>query len=91
MTTLLNPTGEHQIAKRVQADRPATLEGITVGVLDIGKTRGDVFLNRVAERLAERGIAVKRYAKPGPSRVAVVETRQQMLAETQAAIIGLAD
>ena len=91
MTTLLNPTGEHETAKRVQAQRPIALDGLTVGVLDIGKPRGDVFLDRVAERLGERGVAVKRYAKPGPSRPAVIETRQRMLAETQVAIIGLAD
>jgi hypothetical protein len=89
--TLLDPTGEHEVVARQKAARPATLEGITVGVLDIGKARGDVFLDRFAERLDERGIAVKRYAKPGPSRPAVIETRQRMLAETQVAVIGLAD
>ncbi len=60
-------------------------------MLDIGKLRGDVFLDRLAERLGERGVAVKRYAKPGPNRPAVLETRHRMLAETQVAVIGLAD
>ena len=90
-TTLLDPTGEHEVVARKKAAKPVTLDGITVGVLDIGKPRGDVFLDRVAERLAERGVAVKRYAKPGPNRPAVLETRQRMLAETQVAVIGLAD
>jgi hypothetical protein len=90
-TTLLDPTGEHEIAAREKAPKPVTLDGITVGVLDIGKLRGDVFLDRIAERFGERGVAVKRYAKPGPSRPAVIATRQRMLAETQVAIIGLAD
>ncbi len=90
-TTLLDPTGEHEIVVRKKAPKPVTLDGITVGVLDIGKLRGDVFLDRIAERLGERGVAVKRYAKPGPSRPAVLETRQRMQAETQVAIIGLAD
>ena len=90
-TTLLNPTGEHEIVARRKAAKPITLDGITVGVLDIGKLRGDVFLDRIAERLGERGIPVKRYAKPGPNRPAVLETRQKMLAETQVAVIGLAD
>ena len=61
------------VARR-KAAKPGTLDGITVGVLDIGKARGDVFLDRIAERLGERGVAVKRYAKPGPSRPAVIET-----------------
>ena len=90
-TTLLNPTGEHEVVARKKPARPATLDAITVGVLDIGKLRGDVFLDRLAERLGERCIAVKRYAKPGPNRPAVLETRQRMLAETQVAVIGLAD
>ena len=90
-TTLLDPTGEHQIAARRKAPKPATLAGITVGVLDIGKARGDVFLDRVAERLGERGITVRRYAKPGPSRPAILATRQKMQAETGVAVIGLAD
>jgi hypothetical protein len=91
LTTLLDPTGEHEVVARRRPERPATLDGITVGVLDIGKLRGDVFLDRIAERLGERGVAVRRYAKPGPSRPAVLETRQRMLAETQVAVIGLAD
>ena len=89
--TLLNPTGEHEVVARKKAAKPVTLDGITVGVLDIGKLRGDVFLDRLAERLGERGIAVKRYAKPGPNRPAILETRQRMQAETQVAVIGLAD
>jgi len=89
--TLLNPTGEHEVVARKKAPKPITLDGITVGVLDIGKLRGDVFLDRLAERLGERGVAVKRYAKPGPNRPAVLETRHRMLAETQVAVIGLAD
>jgi hypothetical protein len=91
MTTLLNPTGEHRVTARKKVAKPTTLAGITVGVLDIGKARGDVFLNQVAARLAEMGIAVRRYAKPGPSRPAIIETRQRMLSETQVAMIGLAD
>ncbi len=90
-TRLLDPTGEHEVVARKKAPRPATLDGITVGVLDIGKARGDVFLDRVAELFGELGVAVKRYAKPGPSRPAILETRQKMLAETQVAVIGLAD
>ena len=90
-TTLLDPTGEHQVTHRKKAPKPVSLEGRTVGLLDIGKPRGDVFLNRLDERLTERGITVKRYAKPTPSRLATLETRQKIQAETQVAVIGLAD
>lgn len=93
MTTriVLDPTGEHTAAARQQTPRPQSLTGLTVGILDIGKARGDVYLNRLAERLGERGIAVKRFAKPTPSRLASTDTRQRMTTEVQAAIIGLAD
>ncbi len=90
-TTLLDPTGEHEVVARKKAAKPITLDGIAVGILDIGKARGDVFLDRVAVRFGELGVAVKRYAKPGPSRPAILETRQRMLAETRVALIGLAD
>jgi hypothetical protein len=88
---LLDPTGEHQVTARKRAPKPKRLEGLTIGLLDIGKPRGDVFLNRLDERLSARGIKVKRYAKPTPSRLASIETRQKMQSEVQAAIIGLAD
>ena len=90
-TTMLDPTGEHQVTQRRKAPRPVSLEGRTVGLLDIGKPRGDVFLNRLDERLSERGITVKRYAKPTPSRLATIETRQKIQNETELAVIGLAD
>lgn len=89
--TLLDPTGEHEPPVRKQAQRPKALDGLTVGILDIGKARGDVYLNRLDERFAERGIKVKRYAKPTPSRLVAADTKQKMLSEVQAAIIGLAD
>ncbi len=88
---LLDPTGEHEAPARKQAARPKSLEGITVGLLDIGKARGDVFLDRLDERLKASGIAVRRYAKPTPSRLVAPQTKQRMLAEVQSAVIGLAD
>ncbi len=88
---LLDPTGEHTAASRQQTARPKSLEGITVGLLDIGKARGDVFLDRLASRLGDRGITVKRYAKPTPSRLVATDTKQKMTTEVDLAIIGLAD
>lgn len=88
---LLDPTGEHEPARRKQTARPKSLDRVTVGLLDIGKARGDVFLDRLAERFTERGITVKRYAKPTPSRLVAPDTKQKMTSEVQAAIIGLAD
>lgn len=88
---LLDPTGEHRPSQRKHAARPRTLDGVTVGILDIGKARGNVFLDRLAARMGERGIKVKRYAKPGPSRLVAPEVKARMLAEVNGAVIGLAD
>lgn len=89
--TLLDPTGEHESVARRLAARPKSLEDITIGILDIGKARGDVYLNQLARRMTERGLTVKRYAKPTPSRLASADTKARMKSEVGAAVIGLAD
>jgi hypothetical protein len=71
--------------------RPERLDGLTIGILDIAKPRGDVFLHRLGERLAERGIAVRHYAKPTNTRVAPLRLRQQIAAEVNVVIEGLSD
>jgi hypothetical protein len=88
---LLDPTAERTPAERALAPRPASLDGLTVGVLDISKARGNVFLDRLAELLDERGVAVKRYRKPTFTRPAPVELRQQIAAECAVVVEGLAD
>jgi hypothetical protein len=87
----LDPTGEHRIVARQKAQRPKSLDGITVGILDIGKTPGNVFLDHLAERMIEKGIGVKRYAKPGPGTLVSAEIKQRMQQEVQTVAIGLAD
>jgi len=88
---LLDPTGEHQVVARKKAARPQSLDGLTVGLLDIGKARGNVFLDRLDERLTQRGIKVRRYAKPTPSRLVAADTKAKLVNEVQVAVIGLAD
>ena len=88
---LLDPTGEQEAPTREWSPRPASLEGRTVGLLDISKPRGDVFLDRLDERLSERGIAVKRYKKPTNARPAPVPLQQQIAGEVNLVIEGLSD
>ena len=88
---LLDPTSERAAAVRAAAARPASLDGLTVGILDISKARGNVFLDRIAERLAERGVQVRRYRKPTFTRPAPTALRQQIAAECRVVIEGLAD
>ena len=48
---LLDPTDERTPAKRERLPRPNTLQGLTVGLLDISKARGNVLLDRIAKAL----------------------------------------
>ena len=91
MTALLDPTAERSPTVRPRLARPASLDGLIVGILDISKPRGDVFLDRLDQRLTERGIQVKRYAKPTMTRPAPLPLRQQMGTEIDVMIEGLAD
>ena len=76
---------------RALSPRPDSLAGKSVAVLDISKARGDVFLDRISALLAGQGITVNRYRKPTFTRPAPVALRQQIAAENQLVIEGLAD
>ena len=52
---VLDPTSERTVAARTLLARPASIEGRTIGLLDIAKMRGDVFLDRLEVLLHERG------------------------------------
>ncbi len=89
--TILDPTSERTVAERERLARPATLSGLTVGLLDISKPRGDVFLDRLEERLVGVGANVKRYKKPTFTKPAPVDLRHEISVECQVVIEALAD
>jgi hypothetical protein len=64
---------------------------VDVGLLDISKARGDVFLDRLEARLTETGAKVRRYQKPTFTKPAPVDLRQQIAVECGAVIEALAD
>jgi hypothetical protein len=88
---LLDPTDERSAAHREPAARPESLAGLRVGLLDISKARGDVFLNRLEELLVERGLQTRRYAKPTFTKPAPVDLRREIAAECDVVIEALAD
>ena len=88
---VLDPTGELAVAERARPARPASLEGLTVGLLDISKPRGDVFLDRLEQLLAERGMRVERYRKPTFAKVAPVDLKHQISTTCDVVIEALAD
>ena len=91
MTTLLDPTAELRSIKREKLPRPASLDGLTVGLLDISKARGSIFLDQLEAYLAGQGVAVRRYRKPTFARVAPAALRQQIVQDCDAVIEALAD
>ena len=91
MTLHLDPTSELRAAPRQRVTRPSSLQGITVALLDISKPRGNVFLDRLEERLHERGLTTKRYAKPTFTKPAPIDLRHQISLECGAVIEALAD
>ena len=78
MTKVLDPTNETTPAEIPRVDRPESLEGLTVGLLDISKPRGDRFLDRIEERLVERGLRVERFRKPTFTKPAPVDLRHEI-------------
>ena len=89
--TVLDPTAEATPGQRSLNPRPVGLEGLTVGLLDINKPRGAVFLDRLEERLTAHGAMVRRYAKPTFTKPAPVDLRHEIATQCDAVIEALAD
>ena len=49
--TLIDPTLGPSVSGRVLADRPASLDGAVIGLVNNGKARGREILQRVADNL----------------------------------------
>jgi hypothetical protein len=91
MAQLLDPTSERSEALRERARRPESLDGKVVGLLDISKPRGNVFLDRLEELLGGRGHTVQRYSKPTFTKPAPVDLRHEIAAKCDVVIEALAD
>jgi hypothetical protein len=92
MDRYVSPIDPRVRPKSPPAERLPTLEGATVGLLDISKPKGKEFLDRLEELLRDRhGVAeVVRLRKPTFARVAP----EDVLAEAQrcgAVVEALAD
>jgi len=88
---LVDPTSERAPASKPRQPRLATLAGKTVGLLDISKARGDLFLDRLEARLRETGADVKRFKKPTFTKPAPVDLRHEIAVECDAVVEALAD
>ena len=90
-TTLRDPTAERSPTRRARLAPPPSLDGRTVALMDIGKSRGKEFIDRLEGHFRAAGIATKRYTKPTNTKVAPTALLQQIAAETQLAVIALSD
>ncbi len=90
-TRVLDPTDETTPQVIGNAARFDSLAGKTVGLLDISKARGNVFLDRVEERLNALDVVTIRFSKPTFAKPAPVDLRHEIATSCDAVIEALAD
>ena len=92
MTTILDPTDERVPIERSITTRPSDISG-TLALLDISKPRGNVLLDQLELRLAERlpNVVIELFAKPTFTKPAPTELRQEIREKADFVIEALAD
>jgi hypothetical protein len=92
---ILDPTDERTPIRRRLAPRAGPAERLRgpVALLDISKPRGDVLIDRLAERLRERlpGVELRRYRKPTFTKPAPDGLRRDVLRDCAYVVEALAD
>ena len=91
-TVILDPTDERSPIARTLAPRPVALDG-PIGIIDISKSRGDVFCDEL-ERLiasARPHVEVVRLRKPTFTKPAPPDLRAEVARRCKAVIQALAD
>ncbi len=92
MADYLDPTDSVAVPRKT-AQRPSSLDGKTITLLDIGQAKGDHLLDRIEELLRERAkpSAIVRKKKPTFARPAPEDLRREITAGTDVLIEALAD
>ncbi|HLH88016.1 MAG TPA: UGSC family (seleno)protein [Xanthobacteraceae bacterium] len=88
---LRDPTAETASERRPRCRPPASLDGKTVALLDIGKMRGDEFIDRLEILFNTRGVRTLRYKKPTNTRTAPTAILQDIALKADAVVIALSD
>lgn len=89
--TFRDPTAETASALRYRVAPLDKIGNKTIALMDIGKMRGDEFIDRLDELCRERGIKTRRYKKPTNTRVAPREMIKDIAENCGAVIIALSD
>jgi hypothetical protein len=87
----VSPIDERVREAEPLAPRRPALAGARVALLDIGKARGDEFLDALEPLLDGAGASTRRFAKPLFSRPAAEEVIEQVALHGDLAIEALAD
>lgn len=90
-SSLRDPTPELASLLRARKTPPASLDGKTVALMDIGKMRGDEYIDRLEKLFAGVGIATRRYKKPTNTRTAPVAMIQDIAENCDLVVIALSD
>ncbi len=92
MTTILDPTDERAPVERQITPRSGTLSGV-IGLLDISKPRGNIFLDELESLLAQKApdVTVRRYAKPTFAKPCPDPLRREMREHCDFVVEALAD
>lgn len=90
---LLDPTDKVERSQKAFAPRLESLAGTTIGLLDISKSKGSFFLDRVEEILREQyGVKdVLRRMKPTVTRPAPEPIKAELTEKCDAVIEALSD
>lgn len=88
---LRDPTAEAAPIRRARRTPPPALEGRVVALMDIGKMRGDEFIDRLESLFAARGTRTRRWKKPTNTRTAPVEMLQEIATHADVVVIALSD
>ena len=86
-----DPTAELSPVIRERLPPPESLDSATIGLFSISKERSDEFFETVGSRLSERGLKVVRFKKPTYTKPAPDPIIQDIVANCDVVIEGLAD
>lgn len=91
--TILVPTNDVQATHAERADRPASLRGLRLGVLDNGKPNSDRLLDLLSATLVEKfGVRVVTSArKPAIGRLAPSDMVEELIASSDVIVTGVGD
>ena len=88
---LRDPTAESATVRRDRRAPLASPEGVSVALVDIGKIRGDEFIDQIERRFSAIGVQTRRYRKPTNTRVAPATLLQRIAMENHAVVLALSD